>query len=175
MAIRKDSYLKKLNNSNLEIPTPITREEKILSELAGVNGLGIELPAITSQDDGKVLKVSNGAWTLGESGEGGSGGEGEDNEFVVTIDASGENLIADKTFNEIFEAKQADKLVSMVYYGKKNHVIITSGDRGMPDGVASVFLGELSAGWDSYIPVVIVKISDSDQVTETYKSLAYTS
>lgn len=413
MAIRKDSYLKKLNNSNLEIPTPITREEKILSELAGVNGLGIELPTITSQDDGKVLKVSNGTWILDEGGGGGSSfdlsdrlakgvddngnviegaiiegclvnnpslyvkinkatglwshaegtsttasgkrshaegasttasgqdshaegfytiasgqgshaegdsttasgvdshaegistiasdegchaegsqtkasgyyahAEGNDteasgdeshaegsktiasgqashaegneteasgdnshaegictiaasenqhvegkynvadedgvyahiigngtsklgrsnafaikwdgtfvlangteitpaqftalvsggNEFIVTISESDSGLIADKTFNEIFEAKQANKSVYMIYKGKKNHVVITSGSMGMFDGVASVFLGESNSGWATGIPVVIVKISTSDQVTETYKSLTY--
>ena len=45
----------------------------------------------------------------------------------------------------------------------------------MYKGVASVFLMESSSGWATGIPVVIVKISTSNQVTETYKSLTYAS
>lgn len=105
----------------------------------------------------------------------GEGGDSGSDEFVVTIDTSGEEHTADKTFSEIFAAKQANKSVYMIYKGKKNHVVITSGSMGMFDGVASVFLGESNSGWATGIPVVIVKISDSDQVTETYKSLSYAS
>lgn len=95
------------------------------------------------------------------------------NEFIVTISKSGSGLTADKSFNEIFAAKQANKMVYMIYKNKKSQVVVTSGDMGMYNGVASVFLAESNSGWDTSIPIVIVKISTNDIITETYKSIAF--
>lgn len=70
MATREELFLKKLNDNSVDVPLPVTRKEKLLYELAGANGLGIELPTVSSADDGKVLTVTNGLW--GISGDGGS-------------------------------------------------------------------------------------------------------
>lgn len=85
MITREDLYLKKLNDSTVDTPTPVTNKEKILADLAGTNGLGVELPSITSSDNGKVLTVNNGQWALGQA-SGGSGAELQ----IVTI-TPGEN------------------------------------------------------------------------------------
>lgn len=67
MSTRKDLYLKKLNDGTVAVPTPTTTEEKILAGLAGTGGLGIELPEVTASDNGKILMVVNGEWTLADA------------------------------------------------------------------------------------------------------------
>ena len=63
METRKDLFLNALSNGGTT-PTPTTQEEKILANLAGTGGLGIELPAVTASNNGQVLMVVNGKWTV---------------------------------------------------------------------------------------------------------------
>ena len=63
MTTRKDLFLKKLSDSTVQTPTPVTQEEQTLAELAGTGGLGIELPSVSATDNGKALIVSGGKWT----------------------------------------------------------------------------------------------------------------
>jgi len=64
----------------------------------------MELPTITSEDDGKTLVVENGAWALGNaSGESSGGGV-----FVVRMTSLDESTFElDKTWQEIFDAMQS--------------------------------------------------------------------
>lgn len=86
MTSREDLYLKKLNDNSVVTPQPVTQREKILSELAGVNGLGVELPTVTASDNGKAIIVENGAWALGNAG-GGSGGNIGTGNFIIPFHA----------------------------------------------------------------------------------------
>lgn len=52
--------------------TPVTRTEQYLDAIArGVGGGGSSLPAVTSDDNGDVLTVVNGAWDKAAPGGGG--------------------------------------------------------------------------------------------------------
>lgn len=51
MTTREELFLRRINDISVEVPSPVTRKEKLLYELAGVNGLGIELPMVSSADD----------------------------------------------------------------------------------------------------------------------------
>ena len=78
------------------------------------NGQMKDLPVVTATDNGKVLKVKDGVWSVGEDG-GGSGGGAE--KFVVTFtqDAQTEEWTADKTVAEIVAADAAGKIVVAKY------------------------------------------------------------
>ena len=58
---REELFLKKLVDSTVVTPTPVTRKEKILASLVGTN-----LPSVSSTDNGKVLIVNEGEWTVGD-------------------------------------------------------------------------------------------------------------
>ena len=78
------------------------------------NGQMKDLPVVTATDNGKVLKVANGVWSVGEAG-GSSGGGAE--KFVVNISERG-GITSDKTIAEIVAAKEAGKdVVANVYIG----------------------------------------------------------
>lgn len=65
-----------------------------------------ELPAVTSEDNGDILTVVNGAWAKAVP----SGGN---NDFVVTY-TLGDTIIADKTFAEIKAAYEAGKNIKVI-------------------------------------------------------------
>lgn len=69
---RIEHYLNKLaKGETTTLPEPVTRVECYLDEIAnsGGGGGGSDLPTVTSDDNGKVLKVIEGAWDKGtESG-----------------------------------------------------------------------------------------------------------
>lgn len=65
-----------------------------------------QLPEVTSDDDGKVLRVVDGEWDKGEVGTG---------TFVVTFTVTPEALItADKTYDEVMEAMKIMPVVGIL-------------------------------------------------------------
>lgn len=65
---REEQYLNAIAGGSNEVPEPITREEKFLKAiLENGGGGGGGLPVVTQQDDGKVLKVTNGQWMAGSN------------------------------------------------------------------------------------------------------------
>lgn len=79
------------------VPEPITREEHYLNQIvtntAGGGGGGSSLPAVTSDDNGDVLAVVDGAWAKATP----SGG-------VLVVGADMQTGALDKTWQEIFDA-----------------------------------------------------------------------
>lgn len=72
------------------------------------NGQMKDLPVVTATDNGKVLKVANGVWSVGEGGSGGGGGA---EKFVVTLTQENDTWTADKTIAEILAADAANQIV----------------------------------------------------------------
>lgn len=68
-----------------------------------------ELPVVTSDDNGDVLTVVEGAWAKASAGGGGN------NNFIVTFSHDEhdevEDIVADKTYAEILEAMQSGKTI----------------------------------------------------------------
>lgn len=79
---------------------PVTRIEKLLNEIAentsGSGGSGAGLPAVTSEDNGDVLTVVNGAWDKAAPSGGGA--------FAVSVPYSAEVWTMNKTWAEISAA-----------------------------------------------------------------------
>lgn len=63
----------------------------------GGGGGGSELPAVTSDDNGKVLGVVEGEWAVANAGGG----------LVVNATIEGNTVTMDKTWQEIFDAVSA--------------------------------------------------------------------
>lgn len=59
---RREKYLNALSDETQEIPEPVTREEMFLKKAIESSGGGSSLPEVTSEDNGKVLGVVEGAW-----------------------------------------------------------------------------------------------------------------
>lgn len=98
---RTEQYLNGILNGT-DVPDPYTREEQLLYEIAkNGGGGGSDLPAVTSADNGKVLKVINGAWDKGEASGGGASvftvnfAEKKDQPISVTDNAGNALSIAD--------------------------------------------------------------------------------
>lgn len=123
MESREDFYLKRLNDNSVATPTPVTQREMVLAELAGLKGLGIELPTVTSSDNGKVLTVTNGQWDVGEGG--GTTTPTMFVTFTVTNQYSSDQVLtADKTFDEVFQAVNDGKtVVAKLLYMNGDEVI----------------------------------------------------
>ena len=100
-----------------------------------------------------------------------SDGSGSDDSLVITIDTVAQT--SDKTFNEIYDAKQADKIIYMVWGNQKVNVTLTSNNYGSPNEFVGVFLQSMSTAWGEYLPIVLVKINSQNQVTFTYKGLSF--
>lgn len=71
---RTEEFLNKIAGGTQEtLPTPQTRVEQYLNEIAqNGGGGGSDLPAVTPADNGKVLKVIEGAWDKGNESGGAS-------------------------------------------------------------------------------------------------------
>lgn len=65
------------------------------------------LPAVTAADNGKVLRVVSSAWAAADMPSGGS------SDFVITGTVTGETLTTDKTYEQVQEAVQAGKRVTL--------------------------------------------------------------
>ena len=97
---RKEHFLAKAAGENVNTPDPITREEMYLDAIAsGSGGGGSALPAVTSDDNGKMLTVVDGAWAA------------DNNRFVVTCTPTAADFSGtmDKTVAEILIAWNAGK------------------------------------------------------------------
>ena len=75
-----------------------------IKEWKHTNGyeVGETLPSVSSDDNGKVLGVSDGAWAV-VSGGGGGGSE----PLIVGVTDNGSQYVLDKTFSEIVDAFMA--------------------------------------------------------------------
>lgn len=145
MTSREDLYLKKLNDNSVVTPQPVTQREKILSELAGVNGLGVELPTVTASDNGKALVVDNGAWALGNASGGGSDSE----IFLVPINAEFDGSLS--------SALTLDELVSARNTGKPMVVITPSIDGGFENIISNSTI----EFYDDYVSIVCFTLNFS--------------
>lgn len=98
---RKEMFLAAAGGQNFETPTPVTREEVFLDEIA--KGGGSSLPDTPGSDGTYVLQnaVESGTGTLSWA-SGGGGGSGA---LVVTV--GGLDFTLDKTWQEIFDAATA--------------------------------------------------------------------
>ena len=79
--------------------------EAIAAQIDEGGGGGSELPAVTSDDNGDVLTVVEGAWAKAAPSGGGS------DIFVVTYTDNNGTLTYDKTFAEIYAAYSAGSMV----------------------------------------------------------------
>lgn len=70
---------------------------------AGAGG-GSALPAVTADDNDKVLAVVNGAWDKSDAPSGG-------NDYKVAISTDGQTITVDKSVADIVAAAEADKHV----------------------------------------------------------------
>lgn len=101
---RKEKFLAAAGGQDVDLPTPVTREELFLKAIAEGGGSG--LPDVTDADNGKTLKVVNGEWTAVDMSP-----------FVVTYTISGTPtgniypLTFDHTMAEIEEAYSVGKEV----------------------------------------------------------------
>lgn len=96
---------KKISCGGFFIDDTLKEEDGVLSVVGGGSS---SLPEVTSEDNGDVLTVVEGAWTKAEP----SGGD----IFFVTITGTGEQpdyyvYTSDKTFEEIDEAYNSGKTV----------------------------------------------------------------
>ena len=76
-----------------------------IKEWKHTNGyeVGETLPSVSSDDNGKVLGVSDGAWGVIEQSGGGGGSE----PLIVGVTDNGSQYVLDKTFSEIVDAFMA--------------------------------------------------------------------
>lgn len=91
----------------------IVTEEKMNKIEQGIESM--ELPTVTSEDDGKTLVVENGAWALGSVSGGSSGG----GVFVVKMTQPDPNenvFVLDKTWQEIKDAMPSNICVVIMTY-----------------------------------------------------------
>ena len=107
------------------------RDAIIAAMIFGGSGSG-GLPAVTSADNGKVLEVANGAWGAGKA----------DLQVNLTLNMTDpSNIIgtADKTCQEIYEAYQAGKSISVRYNSGGVNFVGMIANATLSSGVYSVF------------------------------------
>lgn len=117
-ATREEEFLYKMAQGETDLPEPITNKEKYLAEIAKNGGGGSGLPAVTSDDNGKVLKVINGAWDKGTESGGGNDflveftitpGSGDD-PTTVTTQTSVDAIIAAINAGKIVRCKAVKRI-----------------------------------------------------------------
>lgn len=69
---RSEKFLAKAAGEDVSLPEPITREEIYLNAIANNGGGGSSLPDVTSDDNGDVLTVVDGAWAKAAPSGGGA-------------------------------------------------------------------------------------------------------
>lgn len=95
--------------------TPHNTNRQVLEGMLDGADSGAGLPAVSEEDEGKVLTVVNGEWDKAESSS-------NDNIFQVNFRLIGMDYTADKTFAEVYEAISNGKNV-FVYYNRKQYFI----------------------------------------------------
>ena len=86
--------------------TPGNTNRAVLGSMLDSVG-GTDLPAVTSDDNGKVLTVVDGTWDKAENTSG-------SDLFIVTFLSS---TTVDKSYSEIYSAYQAGKIIAFNYSG----------------------------------------------------------
>lgn len=64
MSTREEIFIKKLSDPTIVAPEPVTTTEILLDQLGSVF-----LPPVTTDDNGKVAKVINGKWVIGDDND----------------------------------------------------------------------------------------------------------
>lgn len=64
MSTREEIFIEKLTDPTTATPTPVTNKEKLLDQLGSV-----VLPPVTTDDNGKIAKVVNGKWVIGDDND----------------------------------------------------------------------------------------------------------
>lgn len=99
-----------LSGDTSELPTPATREEVYLRQIAeNGSGGGSSLPEVTAEDNGKVLSVVEGAWDKADA----SGGTKVDF-FNAGYSGSSVTLLNGKTAGDIIDSLAAGNDVCIV-------------------------------------------------------------
>jgi hypothetical protein len=129
------------------------------------NGQMKDLPVVTATDNGKVLKVANGVWSVGEDGGGGGGAE----KFVVTLtqDEQTEDWTADKTIAEIVAADEANQVVVAKYpeNGMYSELPLNMA-MGMDGSYAVMFIGlAIAENGNKIIAVQCVNEGSGDNIS----------
>ena len=106
----------------------------------------VELPTVSSADNGKVLTVANGAWTA-VTVNGGGGGSSSSG-LLVTVSGSGNSYTCDKTAGEIYDALVAGInpvfAKDLAFYPLGYAVYANAGANGY---VSSLFVGTSSIAY----------------------------
>lgn len=113
------------------VPEPITRTEQYLNQIVtntagGGGGGGASLPEVTSEDNGDVLTVVDGAWAKAAP----SGG-------VLVVGADMQTGALDKTWQEIFDAD----FPVLDTRDEYNHNWTPISDAGIDNGTYYVLVG----------------------------------
>ncbi len=108
-----------MSNNNAGLPEfPQSRTEQYLDVIARGGGSGGALPAVTSDDNGDVLTVVNGAWDKAAP----SGGGGKFLEVVITRDWDNNTYVPDTAFSVVYDAVYNSEPVSIIILDQGNCV-----------------------------------------------------
>ena len=98
---RREMFMAKAAGQDVTPPEPITREEMFLSDIAEHEEGQGGLPAVTSDDNGDVLTVVEGAWAKAASSATGI------LEIMLTLDLGTNQWSSDLSFAEILSAYES--------------------------------------------------------------------
>lgn len=138
---------KDVDVSTLTPPVAINEEEKLMLDIADridtIEESSGRLPDVTSEDNGDVLTVVEGEWAKADAP---SGGE----PFVIALSESNGEFTADKTFNEVLAAVNADTPI----YIKTSYSTVDFGESLLCPMVQSIQTVEIEGATMTDIVVV---------------------